>query len=315
MTIKATRKIHNFDFSKSHHNVALVDKAANLTEVMVMKADNEVTVSTSMRDFLTKFYGMWSEDAASLAGILGYSDGKVSIKTNSDDLAHDYGGVYDNYPKYVNEDGSNPMMYKSANEFMAGEFSSLELLKGSELPDKLPFSLTEKIKAVESAYDVLSKTSEESSDEDNVTIEKGDSKLELTQEQIDKQAADLKLALDQIETMKAATTEVETLKSLVAEMQADKAKQAKANMVEVVKGFTFVSEDAQNDLVEALMKVEDNAEILKALESGREAVAAAINLDDEQGAEGGEGNTSVSDVEKGHDATIALLNKRKKGNS
>lgn len=309
----ATRKIHNFDFKKAKHHVALVDKAANLTEVMVMKADNEVTVSTSMRSFLEKFYGMWTEDAASLAGILGYSDGKFRINTG-DDLALDYGGVYDNFPKYVNEDGSNPMMYKSATEFMAGEFSSLEILKGAELPDKLPYSVTEKIKAVEKAYEILLKTSEESSDEDNITIEKGDSKLELTQEQLDKQAADLKTALEQIETMKAQTSEVETLKGLVAEMKADKVKQATANMVEVVKGFTFVSAEAQTGLVEALMKVEDNTEILKALESGREAVAAAINLDDEQGAEGGEDNTSTTDVEKGHDATIAHLKARKKGN-
>ena len=129
-----------------------------------------------MKDFLEKFYGMWSEDAAQLARTLGYSDGKVSINTNND-IAHDLGGVYDNYPKYVNEDGSNPMMYKSANEFLVGEFSSLDVLKGSDLPDTLPYSVTQKIVAVEKAYDFLIKTSDESSDEDNINIAKGDSLL------------------------------------------------------------------------------------------------------------------------------------------
>ena len=311
---KATRKIHNFDFKKAHHHVALVDKAANLTEVMVMKSDHEVTITTSMRDFLTKFYGMWSEDAAALAGVLGYSNGKVSLTANNDDLAHDYGGVYDNFPKYVNEDGSNPMMYKSANEFLTGEFSSLDVLKGSELPETLPYSVTQKIVAVNKAYDFLLKTSDESSEEDNINIAKGDSNLELTKEEIAKQAEDLKIALAAVETMKAAKNdELETMKSLVADMKSEKEAVAKTNMAELVKGYAFVAEDAQEALVAELLTVTDNTEILKALEAGREAVAASVNLGNEDGASGTDAGDAAdkTEVSKGNDATIALLNKRK----
>lgn len=311
MSKKATRKIHNFDFTKAHHHVSLVDKAANLTEVMVMKANNEVTITTSMKDFLEKFYGLWSEDAASLARTLGYSDGKVSVSTNSD-IAHDLGGVYDNYPRYVNEDGSNPMMYKSANEFLTGEFSSLDVLKGEDLPDTLPYGVTEKILAVQKAYELLAKTSEDSSDEDNITIEKGESNVDLTKEEIAKQAADLKSALEKIETMKAQTSEIETLKGLVDGMKADKEKQAKADMQEVVKGYTFVTEDAQEALVESLLAVEDNTLILKALESGRDAVAASVDLDGEKGTSTTDAATGGDvEVNKGHEATADILKSRK----
>lgn len=311
----AKRKIHAFEFDKEHHHVALVDKAANLSTVMVMKADKEITVSLDMKEFLEKFYNMWDKDAAELAGILGYSDGKVKINTASGDkgLALDYAGVYDNFPKYVNEDGSNPMMYKSATEFLAGEFASLDLLKGTDLPDTLPYSLTQRVLAVEKAFNDLSKTSTDSSKEDNLNIATGESMSDLTKEEIAKQAKDNKALLAEVESLKASqTAELETMKSLIADMKADKLATAKAAKVELVKGYTFIKDDAQAGVVDALLGMADSTELEKALEGARVALEAAINLDGEAGADGADAGTAKTDVQKTMDYTTELLKSRKK---
>jgi len=76
---KAKRKILKFDFNTEGSHVALVDAAANGQEVLLMKSmpkavngEVDVTVAMSMKDFLSKFFYMWEEDAEELASLLGY---------------------------------------------------------------------------------------------------------------------------------------------------------------------------------------------------------------------------------------------------
>ena len=76
---KAKRKILKFDFNTEGSHVALVDAAANGQEVLLMKSmpkavngEVDVTVAMSMKDFLSKFFYMWEEDAEELAALLGY---------------------------------------------------------------------------------------------------------------------------------------------------------------------------------------------------------------------------------------------------
>lgn len=69
--IEAKREIKKFDFNSDGAHVALVDQAANLTEVMVMKS-KDVRVEMPFEKFLTTFFYMYSDEAEILAKILGY---------------------------------------------------------------------------------------------------------------------------------------------------------------------------------------------------------------------------------------------------
>lgn len=86
--IKAKRKINALDFSGSNAAVALVSKdqggGANGMETLVIKAANfsdaflekatQVKVTMEFDEFLTRFFGMYYEDAEVLARVLGFED-------------------------------------------------------------------------------------------------------------------------------------------------------------------------------------------------------------------------------------------------
>ena len=108
----AKRKIHKFDFSNDEAHVALVDKAANMQEVLVMKAaEPEVRITTSMRTFLEKFFNLWGDDSRILAGILGYST------------------------EYDWEDE------ESYEDYIQSKVDQVVLLKGKTISDTLPESI------------------------------------------------------------------------------------------------------------------------------------------------------------------------------
>ena len=72
------RKLTNIDFSKEGAHVALVDKAANGHDVLVIKALDteeinkaEIQVKMDVVNFLTTFFNLWSFEAATLAEIFG----------------------------------------------------------------------------------------------------------------------------------------------------------------------------------------------------------------------------------------------------
>lgn len=80
MSNEPKRKIHGFNFQSEGAHVALVDKAANLTEVLTMKAasepaEPEVQISLTMKEFLQRFFYMWDDEASDLSVILGYGAG------------------------------------------------------------------------------------------------------------------------------------------------------------------------------------------------------------------------------------------------
>lgn len=70
------RKLKDFDFSGENHGVALVSKnvggPANGVRTLVMKG-NDVKVEMTMAEFLSRFFNLWSGDAAFIANLLGYS--------------------------------------------------------------------------------------------------------------------------------------------------------------------------------------------------------------------------------------------------
>lgn len=77
MTLQATRRLTDMDFTGGNHAVALVSKsqggAANGYKTLVMKG-TDVVVELSMAEYLYAFFDVWSGDAEFIAKILGYSD-------------------------------------------------------------------------------------------------------------------------------------------------------------------------------------------------------------------------------------------------
>lgn len=82
---KATRRIKKFNFEDDGAHVALVDRAANAQSVLVMKSakaneeeiqkalGKDVTVRMTIMEFLTRYLGLWYDEAEIVAGLLGYT--------------------------------------------------------------------------------------------------------------------------------------------------------------------------------------------------------------------------------------------------
>lgn len=73
---EAKRRLTDFDFSKEGCHVALVDKAANGHEVLIMKSEEEVLkaeveLKLDVVSFLTRFFDLWIDEAATIAEIFG----------------------------------------------------------------------------------------------------------------------------------------------------------------------------------------------------------------------------------------------------
>lgn len=287
MTELAKRKIHAFNFKGEASHVALVDKAANLQTVLTMKAaDPEVTVSLTMKNFLKKMFGMWEEDAACLAGVLGYDS-----------------GVYDTYTK---ADGT----YMSDEEFIAAKIDSIQLLKGEDL-DKVPKSVELKVEELMKEFgDKLN--SSEGSPQEEATISKTTGESDMDEVQIKKEElAAFKAQAKEVDTLKAQLKEVDTLKAQLVSMQAEKAEKAKTEMTDVVKGYTFIEEGDREATVELLLKTDDSEILLKSLEKARDAIAAATM--EESGVDGGDAieEVTLSDIEKSAALVSDILKSRK----
>lgn len=286
---KPKRRIHAFKFGeKDTDHVAVVTQAANLQEVLTMKAaEPEVQISMTMRTFLEKFYGLWSEDSRTLAGILGYS-------TDSE-WAEDMS--YDDYIQY--------------------KVDSVSLLKGIDLPEQLPTSLVQRIERLQKQLDgKLNPVEEGSPQTGNVDIEKmGESSVDKTdvKNEDTQNLQELKAELAELQKAKAASEaemreELELTKSLVADLKAQKEQKELDEMTELVKGYSFVKEDEREDVVKALLKVDPI--VLATLEKARNAVNTVV--EEEVGVDGESDDISESSVEKDISLTSEFLKNRTK---
>lgn len=315
--MKPIRKIHKFDFSGKEAHVALVDKAANLQEVLVMKKKDidvtkqhfmesgadvptpivesfdedvpelkgEVQVTLSMKDFLKKFFNLWEEDAATLAGIFGFDQ---SV-----------------YNSYRDEDGN----YLSDEEMIQRRIDSVSLLKSRDIPNALPESTYKIVEGLVKEIGDKLNTSEGSPPEDNTT-KVGDSPVIKDTSEVEIEKAATSKALKEVETLKAA------MKGMKDEMDASK----KATMQTLVKGYSFVPSDDQEALVEALLSVgvEKSNVIIASMEKARDAVAVGVKIDTEEGVESEETKVEKEEslIEKSASIVSATIAKRKeKGNS
>jgi len=287
MTTKATKKVHAFNFKGEGAHVALVDKAANLQEVLTMKAaEPEVLVSLTMKDFLKKMFGMWEEDAATLAGMLGYKS--------------------DVYDDYKNEDGT----YMSDQEYISNKIDTVQLLKGQDL-DKIPESISLKVEELIKEFGDQLNSSKGSPEEEAKTSKlNGESNMDDVQIKKTELEA-LKAQAKEVESFKAQLKEVEALKAQLEEMKSEKAAKAKADLTDVVKGYSFISEGDQEPMVDFLLKAEGSDVFLASLEKARVAIAAAAM--EETGVEGGDAEVDVekSSVDLATDLVSDILKARK----
>lgn len=277
----AKRKIHKFDFEKEGAHVALVDSAANLQTVLTMKAVTpEVNVTLSMREFLKKFFYVYDEDARILAGILGYS------------TEHEW-----------DDD-------ESYDEYIESKVNSVVLLK-NEIPKTVPQELYEQILEIEKSVEKALESAKADSLESYIKIVKESvldkkTKVEISAEELEV----MKSSLQEMETLKAQLAEAETLKSQLAAIKQELDTKKKADMTDVVKGYSFVTEDKQAELVEFLMKAEKADLVLEVLEKARTAISEAV-IEKEAGVEGDDIKVEETNVDKS-DAIVSQILKNRK---
>lgn len=282
MTDIIKRKIHKFDFQNESSHVAIVDKAANLQTVLTMKSvEPEVVVTLSMREFLQKFFSVYYEDARILAGVLGYS--------TEDDWKED----------------------ETYDEYFQSKIDRVFLLK-SEIPKTIPQETYEQFLDIEKSVEHALESAKAGSLDDYIKIVKEKSvldkktKVEISTEELDV----MKSSLKEIETLKAQLAEADILKSQLASIKQELDSKKKADMQDVVKGYSFVTEDKQVELVEFLLKAENSKLVLEILEKARTAITEAV-IEKEAGAEGDEVSVIETTVDKS-DAIVSQILKNRK---
>jgi hypothetical protein len=275
MINKAKKKVHAFNFQGEGCHVALVDKAANLQAVLTMKAsEQEVVITTSMRNFLVKFFDMWSDDAAILAAVLGYSDG------SSDDYP-------ETYEDYIKE-----------------KIDSVQLLKGLDLNIKsLPKSVALKVEELQKEFGDKITSEGLPLGANNLEGDNTLSEVKIDAKELDvlKAAAaktqELTALSEQVEILKAQAAESAVLKEQIEILKSEKATKIKQEMTDVVKGYTFIDDASKESIVDFLIKSEGSSIVLETLEKAREAIAAAVGINSESG------NTGEGDLLETVDAS------------
>lgn len=284
---EAVRRIHKFNFednmkSGKKAHVALVDQAANLTEVLVMKAQDEVTVTLSMVDFLRKFFDMWGSDAEVLAGILGFDTGLENSATT--------------HEEFINQKINQVSLLKSVN---------LDELKS------LPSSIHSVVDDLQKSYGeaIGSKTSVSSEGNLGGELSSNNNEIEVEKSMDEKVLADLQKSNDELKTQMADLLKAkEEAEKVAADLEKAKAEKAEADMVDLVKGYTFVSEEDQADVVKALLG--SDSVIVATLEKAKNIIAEFAEK--EIGDEGEDLTKNASNNDDVTTKVTELLKSRKK---
>lgn len=282
---KARRRINSFNFQSEGAHVALVDKAANEQEVLVMKSQSapeseirkalgkDVTLNLSIMDFLCRYLNLWYEEAEIVAGMLGYT---AQDLYNSDHEVRDFIDV-------VQEQMDSVVLNKSeaANHFV------------------------EKYEQFAKKYDIKTPT-ENLEDNDQMTTQTNDAANApaaptQSQEDIEKAAArDAELT----ELRKAHEQQAEELRILKA------AEERRENEVYMAKAASHMpnipeSEGVQQaDLSVALRKMEADPEmapLATLISSYADVIAKSEKLD--------EAGTTATDDQSGFDNQVARIAK------
>lgn len=286
MTDKATKRLRNFDFSGGNAAVALVHEdlggAANGFKTLLTKS-TDVVVELSMAEFLSKFFDMWSGDAAFVARMLGYSDTTE--------------GLWDN-----EELEKRVHLLKRVKESVEDDSDERFPLTMGDLSEQDNESLRELTKALASSSNVEITDLIENEDADGVSdtpvgenvetpneVNKG---MTDTVEMIEKSTVEAVVAKAVADALSAVADEKANIEKALTDSQ-EEVKQFKAAQVEVekakyvekAKGYEAVGVEDFDAFGVALMKMagdESLAPVLAALDKGLN-IAKNADAFEEQG--------------------------------
>ncbi len=299
----AKRVVTKFNFDKlmqsgAKAHVALVDSAANEQEVLVMKAKApSVQVTMELDEFIKKFFGLWEDDADALIKILGYEEPSNDSMFPDDDRD-------EKYQEYDESKGHTTWVsgvgYTDTDGYIKHRIGEVSLLKGKDVPETLSENMVDLIKNLQETVGNLETPSVEG---EVIQTEKSSNEGEQSMNEEEILAMQAELA-----DLKKAKEDSAALIAELADLKKAKEDQRKANMTDLVKGLNFVATDAQEDVIEALLKSEQSDVLVVALEKAREAIEAAVTQEDGHDQEG----ETITDTQKAsNDAVIAALAARK----
>ena len=298
--IKATKRLSDFNFEKEGSHVALVGKfqggPANAVETVVFKSKNTdkisedqvnkasmVTVTMTITEYLSKFFGLWYEDAEVLAKVMGYDTEVDPVEYNDD--------WWDNY---IQEKVNAVSIMKS----LVIDKSDIETAKAvSELSPQDYLQILKSQEVFESNYEKVTSLKKSSAKSEGVTASKG-----ATSPSVEKQEEDsmsefisksaMQTAVDEAVQKAVTTVQVELQK---AQDKIKQYEQEKAEAVSKARKEAIADVESDTAKVEELFKslesVNDTAfdAVIKALKSKQEKVEKS-DLMNEIGSDGKEIN-------------------------
>lgn len=336
---KAKRKLTDIDFSKedSHialvskeqghgangHHYALVMKAANFSDEFLEKA-SKVKVELDINDYLTRFYGLWYEDAEILARALGFTTQRM--EDEAEDAAE--GEEEWSYEDYINEKVASIEIMKSLYETESipdvlsnlSEDQYLQFLKDQELVEKAfkkidkacadkgkkPVKKNSPVETNSTTEDKTSVASEVISEGNTSVVKNKDKEKSMAKEvQVIEQEVEViaKSQFDEIQKQfENQQVELQKALDLVKQFEAEKKEAiSKARKEQLSKACGKHSEV----IFKAVGECSDEtfAEVVKALAEMQELVEKSA-LFQEQG-------VSTSDAESSDESTLAKVIKAK----
>lgn len=282
------RKITNFNFESDGAHVALVDKAANQQEVLVMKSSKaseeeikkavEVNIKLPLLEFLTRYMYMDIDEAETIAGMLGYS---------FEDLYEE--GEMSGFRELVesNLDKVTVSKSESAQKFVGAfeEFKQKYLTKASS-------SVEDGESVSKSTEDKITKPEEEvnkMTEENKVENPTQDDIQEMITKALKDQEADIRKAVEAEyeDKHKQTTAQLEVLKAKEEAREEKSFINKAAEFKEHLGAEEDKQADAVTDLAKALRKMEADEECKPAidlLKSLKETVEKSALLDEVGGA-------------------------------
>ena len=258
---EAKRKLTDFDFSKEGCHVSLVDKAANGETVLILKSEEEinkaeVAIKMDVVSFLRTFFGMWTDEAATLAAILG--------------LDQEYFDEDFTFEEFNSLGATEVTLLKAASAVDTTEDSLSEYVNGLEHSDLNTLkAFAESFNNQKDEYENMSENIEKALEAQKVKLEKA-AKVELEK----------------------ALEEAASAKAELAEINKAKEESVQAEFLEKAKGYGAESDDLGLAMA-VVSKSEHGLLVLKALEDMNEKLEKA--LEDEAGFSGDSVEETVKD--------------------
>jgi hypothetical protein len=293
---KATKLLRNLSFHKPTHNISLVGAevggAANQNKVLILKQANkeelvevkkaleQITVTLSMEQFLTKFFNMYHSDAEILTKLLGFET------------------EYEDYKKKQEANGEEPWDYSDYLEERVSQFTIMKSMNDGSVENITKSAFNEVVAFQQQIEPALLSYQE--------TKEKQMNEIEIAKAAQTKAEADLAI---QIELVKSRDTQIAELQT---QLDVFKAAQEKAEFDKFAEQLKGVVADEkletvakglyklhQIDADAAALSIEQLKASVGAVDVAKAAAIAAV-ADSELTKEQGHG--SDVDVEKAKDA-------------